>query len=416
LPSQINASNSGFGGIVSTGDSSGVLQLQTVGTTAITVDTSQNTTLAGKLTTASSGIQFSDGSTQTAAASPYVLKNRIINGDMRIDQRNAGASVNASNGTYTLDRWACGGAVSNKFTVQQNAGSVTSPVGFNNYLGCTSSSAYSVPSGENYGMQQSIEGFNFADLGWGTANAKTVTLSFWVRSSLTGTFGGGFTNSAYDYSYVFSYSILTANTWTQISVTIAGPTSGTWIGATNGVGARVVFSLGTGSSRVTTAGSWVAGYYASVTGETQIVATNGATLYITGVQLEIGTSATPFERRLYNQELANCQRYALMIKNGTTSIDRFGLGSTVNSTTVQLLIQHPVALRAAPTLTTTGTASDYSVYSTAVTTCNAAPTLGEGSQFNSRYNFVTAGGLTGGQVAQCQGANTNAYLLLSAEL
>jgi hypothetical protein len=302
LASQINASNSGFGGIVSTGDSSGVLQLQAAGTTVATIQSTG-------LNLGSNGLVFSDASTQTAAASPYVLKNRIINGDMVIDQRNAGASVSASNATYTLDRWVCGGAVSNKFTVQQNAGSVTSPVGFNNYLGCTSSSAYSVPSGENYGMQQSIEGFNFADLGWGTANAKTVTLSFWVRSSLTGTFGGGFTNSAYDYSYVFSYSIPTANTWTQISVTIAGPTSGTWIGATNGTGARLFFSLGTGSSRVTTAGSWVAGYYASVTGETQIVATNGATLYITGVQLEQNTSATPFERRLYGQELINCQRY-----------------------------------------------------------------------------------------------------------
>jgi hypothetical protein len=105
-----------------------------------------------------------------------------------------------------------------------------------------------------------------------------------------------------------------------------------------------------------------------------------------------------------------------MIKNGTNSIDRLGLGSTVSATTVQMLIQHPVAFRAAPTLTTTGTAADYQVYSTAVTACNAAPTLGEGSQFNSRLNFITAGGLTGGQVSQCSGANTNAYLLFSAEL
>ena len=182
MASQINASNSGFGGIVSTGDSSGVLQLQTTGTTAITVDTSQNTTLAGKLTTASSGIQFSDASIQTAAASPYVLKNRIINGAMVIDQRNAGASVTPTNTQYTLDRWRFDLNQASKFTVQQNAGAVTPPVGFSKYLGVTSSSAYSVGATDYFTSYQPIEGFNTADLSWGTANAKTITISAWVRS------------------------------------------------------------------------------------------------------------------------------------------------------------------------------------------------------------------------------------------
>jgi hypothetical protein len=409
LPSIINASNSGFGGIVSTGDSSGVLQLQAAGTTIATIQSTG-------LNLGSNGVVFSDSSSQTAAASPYVLKNRIINGDMRIDQRNAGASVTpTTSGTYTLDRWQARLAQASKYSVQQNAGSVTPPAGFNNYLGVTSLSAYSLGSDDTFGIQQLIEGYNTADLAWGTANAKTVTLSFWVRSSLTGTFGGAIRNDAGDRSYPFTYTINSANTWELETITIAGDTTGTWL-KTNGIGIAVQFGLGAGATYSGTAGAWAGTSYTNATGATQVVATNGATFYITGVQLEVGSTATPFERRLYNQELANCQRYALMIKNGTTSIDRFGLGSTVNSTTVQLLIQHPVAFRAAPTLTTTGTASDYAVYSTAVTTCNAAPTLGEGSQFNSRYNFVTAGGLTGGQVAQCQGANTNAYLLLSAEL
>jgi hypothetical protein len=305
LASQINASNSGFGGIVSTGDSSGVLQLQTVGTTAITVDTSQNTTLAGKLTTASSGIQFSDASIQTAAASPYVLKNRIINGDMRIDQRNAGASVTPANGAYTLDRWAAYQSVASKFSLQQ---STTAPSGFTNSLKVTSLSAYSVGAADYYLVAQNIEGFNIADLAWGTASAKTVTLSFQVYSSLTGTFGGSLANSSNARSYPFTYTISTANTWTTISVTIAGDTTGTWETG-NGIGFKVYIGLGVGSTYSGAAGSWSGSNFLSATGATSVVGTNGATWYITGVQLEQNTSATPFERRLYGQELLLCQRY-----------------------------------------------------------------------------------------------------------
>jgi hypothetical protein len=156
---------------------------------------------------------------------------------------------------------------------------------------------------------QKIEGFNFADLGWGTANAKTVTLSFWVYSSLTGTFGGAFINNGFTRSYPFSYSIPVANTWTQISVTIAGDTTGTWIGATNGIGVRVIFSLGTGTTYSGTAGAWVGSDIESVTGATSVVGTNGATFYITGVQLEVGSSATGFEYVDYTTQLAMCQRY-----------------------------------------------------------------------------------------------------------
>jgi hypothetical protein len=135
------------------------------------------------------GVTFPDSSLQAAAASPYVLKNRIINGDMRIDQRNAGASVtNGATETYTLDRWAIYGSQSSKFTIQQNAGSVTPPAGFTKYVGVTSSSAYSVISTDQFLLYQAIEGFNGADLDFGLSTAKTITISFWVRSSLTGTF------------------------------------------------------------------------------------------------------------------------------------------------------------------------------------------------------------------------------------
>ena len=174
-------------------------------------------------------------------------RNRIINGDMRIDQRNAGAEVNpAVTSTYYLDRWLVGSSIASKFKIGQNAGSVTPPEGFVNYLGCTSLSAYTVGAGESFNVQQRIEGFNIADLGWGTASAKTVTLSFQVYSSLTGTFGGSLRNNGGARSYPFSYSVSVANTWSQISITIAGDTSGTWL-TTSGIGMYVTFSLGTGN-------------------------------------------------------------------------------------------------------------------------------------------------------------------------
>jgi hypothetical protein len=252
------------------------------------------------------GVTFPDSSLQAAAASPYVLKNRIINGDFRIDQRNAGAS--GTGGGYTVDRFQYAQSQTSKFTWQQNAGSVTPPVGFKNYLGFTSSSAYSVLATDYFFVSQPIEGFNVADLAWGTASAKTVTLSFQVYSSLTGTFGGAIRNSAGDRNYPFSYTVSSANTWATISITIAGDTTGTWL-STNGIGIQVYWGLGVGSTYSGTAGAWSGTAYLSATGATSVVGTNGATFYITGVQLEQNTSATPFERRLYNQELANCQRY-----------------------------------------------------------------------------------------------------------
>jgi hypothetical protein len=237
------------------------------------------------------------------------FKNRIINGAMVIDQRNAGASVTPTNTQYTLDRWTSGVTQASKFSVQQNAGSVTPPAGFTNYLGVTSLSSYSVLAGDLFTIYQPIEGFNMADLNWGTANAKTITISFWVRSSLTGTFGGSIYNSAVNRSYPFTYTISSANTWEQKSVTIAGDTSGTWVGATNGVGMFVGFGLGVGSTFSGTAGAWTGSGLVSATGATSVVGTSGATFYITGVQLEKGSTATSFDYRPYGTELMLCQRY-----------------------------------------------------------------------------------------------------------
>jgi hypothetical protein len=361
------------------------------------------------------GITFPDSSLQAAAASPYVLKNRIINGDMRIDQRNAGASVTPANGTYTLDRWGVNQfASASKFSVQQSS---TTPTGFNNSLIVTSLSAYSVAVGDIYSIFQRIEGFNVADLGWGTANAQTVTLSFWVRSSLTGTFGGAFQNGDGDRAYPFTYTISAANTWEQKTITVAGDTTGTWL-KTNGLGLQITFGLGVGSNRSATAGSWQAGNFGSATGATSVVGTNGATWYLTGVQLEIGTTATPFERRLYNQELANCQRY--YFKNKAVDIDSlFGSGFNESTTVAYGMSYFPVPMRTNPTaLEQTGTASDYRIRTTGATntTCNGVPALIGASTQIAWVQYPVASGLTAGQGSLPRANTTAAFLAWSAEL
>jgi len=275
-------------------------------------------------------------------------RNRIINGDMRIDQRNAGASVTPTNGQYSVDRWQASLSQASKFSVQRNAGSVTPPAGFINYLGATSLSAYTVGASELFLLSQLIEGFNTADLAWGTSSAEQVTLSFWIRSSLTGTFGGSLGNNAGDRNYPFSYTISAANTWERKTINISGDTSGTWL-TDNSCGIRLNFSLGTGSSRSATAGSWTgtSGIYSS-TGATSVVGTNGATFYITGVQLEAGSVATPFERRQYGQELALCQRYY----EAGSHWSQFGAG--YGSSGGQN-IGFRVSKRATPTVTATST-------------------------------------------------------------
>ena len=293
------------------------------------------------------------------SSNDFGLKNRIINGAMVIDQRNAGASVTVTNaGLFSVDRWETYGSPSNKFSAQQNAGSVTPPVGFKNYLGCTSLSAYTLGATDQELIDQAIEGLNFYDLAWGTANAQPITISFWVRSSLTGTFGGSVQNSAANRCYPYSYTISSANTWEYKTITIAGDTTGTWL-TTNGVGLRLYISLGTGSTYSATSGVWGAGPFVTApTGATSVVGTNGATFYITGIQLEKGSTATNFDYRSYGSELALCQRYFVKTYNqatvpGTAStssqgtVRNTGVGGAYDSIGQWIF---PVSMRASPTI------------------------------------------------------------------
>jgi hypothetical protein len=327
----------------------------------------------------------------------YGFKNRLINSAMVIDQRNAGASVTPTDGAYTLDRFIYNATQSSKVTIQQNAGSVTPPAGFTNYLGVTSSSAYSIGSGDFFTIGQRIEGFNTADLNWGTASASTVTLSFWVRSSLTGTFGGAVTNSALSRSYPFTYTISSANTWEQKSVTIAGDTTGTWIGATNGVGLRLYIGLGVGSTYAGTAGAWTGtSNILGATGATSVVGTNGATFYITGVQLEKGSTATSFDYRPYGTELALCQRYfCSSFSIGTAPAQNAGggmIGKGANGATAEPILcwQFPVSMRAAPTVTTYNPSAANNQWS-AGTTPRVVTSSTSFASIDNTGNPVTAG-------------------------
>ncbi len=284
------------------------------------------------------------------------FKNRIINGNMVIDQRYGGTATANTISGYTLDRWNAVQTTTGKLIVQQNAGSVTPPAGFTNYLGVTSQSAYSIGAGDFYAVLQSIEGYNLADLNWGTANAKTVTLSFWVRSSLTGTFGLCLNNGG-TRSYPFTYTISSANTWEQKSITVAGDQSGTW-NATNGTGVQIWFGLGVGSTNAGPVGAWASANYVGVSSAVSVVGTNGATFYITGVQLEVGTQATTFTTAggSYGAELVLCQRYF----QGTTNPNdgnNYYYGSGSNLTTGVAYITYPflVSMRTSPTLTSSGT-------------------------------------------------------------
>jgi len=342
-------------------DSNGVItgasnNALSVANTLITgnIISSQIASVSGSVITANT---IANSAIQTGAVENYMLsqgtsfgiRNKIINGAMMISQRNGTSTITPADNDYVTDRWSFGIAQSSKLTSAQSS---VAPAGFSNSVLVTSSSAFTPSSTDLFRFTQKIEGFNTVDLAFGTASAKSVTLTFWVQSSLTGTFGGSLQNNAGDRSYPFTYTILSANTWEQKSLTIVGDTTGTWIGATNGIGLYLNFSLGAGSSRIGTAGAWAAAGYYGATGQVNLVSTNAATWYITGVQLEKGSQATPFEYRPYGTEFMLCQRY-LEIWTGVNSV-YVNPAAGYNNGYIASGPSFHVTKRAAPTLTAYG--------------------------------------------------------------
>ena len=400
-------------------DSSGVVQTiatkasaalggSTTGSGATVLQTSPTITtpLIDKITT-------SVANTSLGAGDASIMKNRIINGSMNISQYNGTSSVTpTANGTYVIDRWSARLTQASKYSTQQLSSSP--PIGFNNYLGITSLSAYSVGSTDYFSIEQSIEGFNFQDLGFGTVNAKTFTLSFQVYSSLTGTFGGVFYNYSGTRCYPFSYTVSSANTWTTISITVAGDTTGTW--NTGNAGACTVsFGLGAGSSVSGTAGSWGGTLYRSVTGATSVVGTNGATFYITGVQLEVGSSATGFEYVNYQTSLANCQRYFWKMSGNSGGNATFAAGQVYNSTDVRAVLTNPVPMRTNTTVSFTGSNFAYANAGSVKTlgTLNAADQTAQTALLYSGAGTTIA---IQGQAAFWVITNIDSYISVSAEL
>jgi len=273
--------------------------------------------------------------------SSFGFKNRIINGNMVINQRAFSGTITTDN-TYTLDRFAARTSQASKYSVAQSS---AAPAGFNNSLLATSLSSYALTATDFFGIQYSIEGYNTADLGWGTANGKTVTLSFWVNSSLTGTFGGQLFNDAGSVSsgYTYSYTITVANTWQQVSITVPAPPNSTTWGTTNSFGIVAWFNLGTGTTYSTAPNVWNTSFFGGPTGNTSVVGTNGATFYITGVQLEVGSTATSFDYRSIGTELALCQRYFWKPNQGF-------LMQGITSGRVGTNVVFPVTMRATPTM------------------------------------------------------------------
>ena len=351
------------------------------------------------------------------AVAPYVAgKNRVINGGTEIDQRYNGNSFTPVDASFYVDRFCYGATQASKVTTQRQTTVV--PNGFTYAMKVTSSSAYSIVSTDEFEWMTRLEGSTVSDFAWGTSDAKTVTLSFYVYSSLTGTFGGSFNNSAHNRSYAFSYTINTANTWERKTITVAGDTTGTWINDTSGYAIELLFSLGAGSARVGTAGTWGSTFLRGVTGQVNLVGTNAATWYITGIQLELGSVATPFSRAggTIQGELAACQRYYTRTISGGAYALISNAGFGVSSTQAQVLVQFPITMRTVPS-----TSLDYggalrlvdgtnSISATTLTASNP-------SNQNIAINVNTAGSLTQYRPYALSANNdSTAYIGFSAEL
>jgi hypothetical protein len=284
-------------------------------------------------------------------------RNLIINSAMQVAQRGTSNS-SVSDGAFVIDRYSLRTSNNGWYAAEQSS---DAPVGFSHSLKVTSNGANTPASGAYIFFTQKIEGFNSARLEFGTANAKTITISFYIKSSLTGTFAGAIRNSAQNRSYPYTFTISSANTWEYKTVTVTGDTTGTWVGSTNGIGLDMIFNLGSGSSNSGTAGVWAGAGYLNATGAVNLVETSGATLFMTGLQLEVGDTATPFEHRSYSDELQRCQRYYFQPTNLVAS-NRYGIwqGRVVSGSNYNSTFYLPVPMRARPTYTAAmGSASSF---------------------------------------------------------
>lgn len=293
--------------------------------------------LDSKLSNAAGSVQTSQLAFDSGS---FCYRNRIINGDMRIDQRNNGAAVTPTGTgvTYLIDRFYQSVSVASKLTVQQ-AAAPAAFVGFPYAAKITVAASHSPTGSDLFTFNQAIEGMNTHDLAWGTANAKPITISFWARTTVGGTYSVAVLNKTASRSYVATYT-LPANVSTKVTITIPGDTTGAW-SIDNTVGMVVSFGLGSGTAYKTPeVDAWVSGNYQFAPSGVQFISTAGAIFYLSGIQLEAGSIATPFENRPYGLEFAQCQRYYTLLPN-----------CFVRTGANPLPLHLPVQMRATPTIT-----------------------------------------------------------------
>jgi hypothetical protein len=346
---------------------------------------------------------------QFDSASSFGFKNRIINGAMTVWQR--ATTVTGSTGYSSVDRWDINGAAGSTLNVAQ---STEVPSGFSYSTQITVGTASSAAGAYSYALH-AIEGYNIADFGFGKATATTVILSFWVKSSVTGTFGLIFRNTGTARYYTTTYTINTANTWEQKTITIAGDTAGTWL-ITNGIGLQLIWDLGVGStysSASSNAWSTVASNYFGVPSTTKLASTAGATFYITGVQLEKGSTATSFDYRPYGTELSLAQRYYAKFSSLSGVYVGFGSGVSTATTSAAIVVKYPVRMRSAPTISQSNSGL-YDGGSIPAVTSIGTSYYGDESVF---ANLNVASGLTLGRgCIWCGANNASAYIDFSSEL
>ena len=342
--------------------------MSTLQVTDVQASTVKNpNTTAGGVAIDSSGHVQVDG-LQMPTAGALSNRNKIINGDMRIAQR--GTSFTGTD-KFPADRWSVGGATSVILTSQNESTEV--PTGFQNSIKLSITTAdTSIDAGDAWDLTQHIEGYNVADLLFGTANAKSVTLSFWVNCTSAGTFCivllGSSDGASLDRSYVAEYTINTADTWEQKTITVPGDTGGTWHTG-NGRGLSVRFGLTAGTTYQKAAGSWGAGNVIGSSNQTQLLSTANSAWYVTGVQLEVGEKATPFEHRSYGDELARCERYFELI---TGYAENF-IGYSFSASGAACPIRFRTIKRAAPGTITLATAGQSSGQLTFLTSAGGYP-------------------------------------------
>jgi len=348
-------------------------------------------TLATNAITDASGGNTTTINGYTPTMSNMAGRNRLINSDMRIDQRNAGASVTPSSSTYTLDRWRVGVDTTQRMSFQQVA---DAPSGFTNSILCTVTTDGSASASNLLYLQQNIEGFNISDLGFGTASAKSVTVSFWVKSSVTGVKSISLINgTGLNRAYCTTYNINAANTWEYKTVTFPGDTTGTWATG-NGNGLELHFNFQVGSTYDTTLNTWAAGRFYSASSVPDITDTLGATINFTGVQLEAGSVATPFEHVDYGEMLRRCQRYCVLL-GGTDGETHVGAGLWYATTAAVYQMRLPVEMRAAPVLT--NVSPTVLMYIQGGALFGDAPTLNTASKSSVEfYTPVSSGSATAG--------------------